>query len=161
MTYKVLLRIRAALGVSATLVSSACEAPRTVGEPAERLAPVPTLATPSASRAVRRVFTEADIPPEVPFKRLSDAECERLVAEARAYLDQDGRRCEQDSDCVLYDVHCPIGRCFEAINRDAVARSDAALKTHRAGCPSCCTKCQRPTNDAVACRDGSCVWLRK
>jgi hypothetical protein len=147
--------------LSALLTGCACEAAPTAVVAAEPFAPAVSLATPSPTRTARRSFSAADIPTQIPFKAMSEAECEHLVAETRAYLDNEGRRCERDTDCILHQVRCPMGVCYEALNQEGVARSEAALDKHGAGCPFCCNKCVPPTTLVVACRDGACVREQK
>jgi hypothetical protein len=108
--------------------------------------------TPVLAPTVTPALSARVIPPYVPFKQLSVAKRDRIVAEGRAYLDGEARRGERDSDCVLFDAQCPIGRCFEAINRGAVERAKTYTSRYEHGCAGCCFFCQFPKDAVLQCR---------
>jgi hypothetical protein len=153
---------RLGLLVSSSLLGGACQAPgagaslvqaaETVALPSLPSYSVPSPSTPALAPTAEPVPSARVIPPYVPFKQLGAATCDRIVAEGRAYLDGEARRCERDSDCELFDAQCPIGRCYEAINRAAVERAKAYTFKYQHGCAGCCFFCQLPKDPVLQCR---------
>jgi hypothetical protein len=159
-----MLREQARMGplVTGLLLGGACQAPAagaslvqaaaTAALPSLSSYGVPSPSTPALAPTAEPEPSARVIPPYVPFKKLSAAKCDRIVAEGRAFLDGEARRCERDSDCELFDAQCPIGRCYEAINRGAVERAQAYTFNYQHGCAPCCFFCQLPKDPVLQCR---------